>query len=214
MRIYTWLIALWVALPTILNAQTKAEARKVLDTTAAELSEKGGVKANFIADQVVNGEVTGSISGSMCIEKNKFQLTTPDMTVWYDGQTQWSYIKASEEVNISSPTPEEQQTMNPYAFVELYKKGYKYKMKETTLRGKACYEVRLTAESRKQPLETLIINIDKRTYEPMCIRMHRRGNKEWTRIAIHQFQNGQAFSSSDFEFNANDFPQAEVIDLR
>ena len=68
-------------------------------------------------------------------------MTTPDMITWYNGETQWSYMKANDEVNVSVPTPEEQQSMNPYTFVNLYKEGYHYQLKETTLRGKSCYEI-------------------------------------------------------------------------
>ena len=38
------------------------------------------------------------------------------MITWYNGETQWSCMKANDEVNVV-PTPEEQQSMNPYTFV-------------------------------------------------------------------------------------------------
>ena len=150
----------------------------------------------------------------MCIQGEKFQMTTPEIVTWYNGETQWSYVKANEEVNVSTPTPEEKLNMNPYAVIHLYKNGYQYQMKETTLRGKACYEVTLKAQDGQKSLSTIIIDIDKRTYTPLCIRMRQKGNGHWTRITIHQFRSGQSFAASDFEFNAKDYPQAEIIDLR
>ena len=99
-------------------------------------TSKGGVKATFKADNFTEGNLQGSATGTMCIQGNKFQMTTPDMITWYNGETQWSYMKANDEVNVSVPTPEEQQSMNPYTFVNLYKEGYHYQLKEKTLRGK------------------------------------------------------------------------------
>ena len=111
---------------------------------------KKRVKANFKADNFVDGVLQGSASGTMCLQGEKFHITTPEMVTWYNGETQWSYIKANEEVNVSVPTEEEKQSMNPYSFVGLYKKGYDCQMKETTLRGKPCYEVTLTAQDRSK----------------------------------------------------------------
>ena len=196
------------------HAQQNGDARKVLDATAAQITGKGGVKADFKADSFSGGNLQGSASGTMCIQGEKFQMTTPDMITWYNGETQWSYVKANEEVNVSVPTPEERQSMNPYAFVNLYKDGYDYTIKETTLRGKPCYEVTLTAKDKRKSLCTIILDIDQRTYAPMCVRMQQRDNGNWTRIAIHQFHTGQSFKTAVFEFNPKDFPQAEIIDLR
>ncbi|MCD8317859.1 MAG: hypothetical protein LUC45_02945 [Paraprevotella sp.] len=196
------------------QAQISPDAKTVLDATAAHFTQNGGVKATFKADNFVKGKMQGSAEGTMLIQGEKFQMTTPDMITWYDGQTQWSYVKANEEVNVSTPTPKEQQSMNPYAVVNLYKEGYGYQLKETTLRGKADYEVTLTAKDKKKEPHTIIINIDRSSYEPMCIRIQQRDKGQWTRISVQHFQAGQTFSASDFKFNPKDYPKAEVIDLR
>ena len=94
------------------KAQQTPDARKILDETASLFTSKGGVKATFKADNFTEGNLQGSATGTMCIQGNKFQMTTPDMITWYNGETQWSYMKANEEVNVSVPTPEEQQSMN------------------------------------------------------------------------------------------------------
>lgn len=195
------------------GAQNRNEAKKVLDATATAFKKQGGIEANFKADQFEHGNLKGSVSGTMHIEGNKFQLTTPDMITWYNGETQWSYVKANEEVNVSVPTAAEQQHINPYAFLNIYKKGYDYSMKETTLRGKSCYEVTLKAQNKNNELRTLIIDIEKATYAPMCIRMQQR-NKNWVRISVLHYTGNHQFKPEYFEFNQKDYPKAEIIDLR
>ena len=213
MKKYLWIMALCLCFAKG-NAQGNADARKVLDATAAQVTGQGGVKARFKADSFTDGNLQGSVSGTMCLQGEKFRMDTPEMVTWYNGETQWSYVKANEEVNVSVPTPEERQAMNPYAFVHLYKEGYGLALKETVLRGKPCYEVTLADQSGQKALRTIILDIDRRTSVPMCVRMQRREDGQWTRIAIHQFRSGQAFDADDFEFSPADYPQAEVIDLR
>ena len=82
---------------TLFCAATFAQtAKSVLDKAAAHITVKEGVKANF--------RMTGSMgntSGSILIKGRKFHATTPVATVWFDGKTQWTYMKNNEEVNVS-----------------------------------------------------------------------------------------------------------------
>lgn len=196
-----------------LTAAGQTSAKKVLDATADKLTRNGDIQLSFKADQFTSGQQNGSAFGNMQISGNKFKITTPDMITWYNGQTQWSYVLNNEEVNISTPTEEEQQNINPYAFVNIYKKGYNYSMRETTLRGKACYEVTLIAQDKKSSLPTIILDIEKSNRVPLCVRLQHDA-QTWTRITIQSYEDKQSFPANHFEFNRHDFPQAEIIDLR
>lgn len=196
-----------------LTVAGQTSAKKVLDATADKLTRNGDIQLSFKADQFTSGQQNGSAFGNMQISGNKFKITTPDMITWYNGQTQWSYVLNNEEVNISTPTEEEQQNINPYAFVNIYKKGYNYSMRETTLRGKACYEVTLIAQDKKSSLPTIILDIEKGNRVPLCVRLQHDA-QTWTRITIQSYEDKQSFPANHFEFNRHDFPQAEIIDLR
>ena len=216
MKKIKYIIAI-VALFSILcpiHAQRSSDARKILDKTAERLTQEKGVKATFKAEIFNDGNSQGFTTGDICLENNKFCISTADMTTWFNGETQWTYVKANEEVNISTPTEEELQTLNPYMFIQLYKSGYKYNMVETELRGKACYEITLTAKKKNKSVNVFVLNIEKQTNELMCIRMQDNQNHKWTRIAIHDFQSNIEFKNEDFEFNEKNYPDAELIDLR
>ncbi len=152
------------------------------------------------------------MSGTMLIKGKKFQLSTPDLITWFDGKTQWSYLKTNEEVNVSTPTDEELQSINPYAFISLYKSGYHYSMKEVTVRGKAAYEITLKAENKQQAIQTLLLDVEKSNHMPLCVRIY--DGQNWVRIAITSFANRQKFSDDTFRFNKQAYPQAEIIDMR
>lgn len=89
-------IALFLMISLGIQAQT---AQQILDKTAATVSGSGGARANFRMTGAY-----GSASGSIAVKGNKFNAVTPASIVWYDGKTQWTYMKNTQEVNVSNPT--------------------------------------------------------------------------------------------------------------
>lgn len=137
-------------------------AHQVLDQTASKLKASGGIEAQFEATQFVGVTENGTVGGQICVQGNRFKLTSPSITTWFDGRTQWTLLTGSDEVNVSTPTDAEIQQMNPYTFINLYKKGYNLKLAGTTYHGKACHEVRLVAQNKQSNIQLLIAVIDKK----------------------------------------------------
>ena len=185
-------------------AQTASEARKVLDQTSAVIGRKGGASASF---KIASAKI-GSTSGTIAIKGQKFHARTPQAIVWYDGKTQWSYMKSTDEVNVFTPTEAQKMAMNPYQFINLYKQGYALSM---TGNDRNSYTVRLLAQDKKRSAQELYIKINKKTYTPTQVRM--REGTTWTTIDISGFQ-AKNQPDAVFVFNAKEFPSAEVIDLR
>lgn len=176
-------------------------AKQVLDKTAAVVAAKSGAKASF----AIKGDQM-NVSGTIAIKGKKFQATTPQATVWFDGKTQWTYLKKNEEVNVANPTESELAAINPYNFIYMYQKGYKYTMEKKN----GSFIVHLTATD-KRSIQEMYITIHQKTYIPSQIRM--RQQKGWTTISISGFKQSK-LSDGMFRFNSKDFPNAEVIDLR
>lgn len=195
------LISLMVVLAMGLNAQTTAQARQILDKTATVVGNKGGAQARF----TMSGKY-GNASGTIYIKGNKFCAHTDAATVWYNGKTQWTYNKKAEEVNISTPTEAQQQSMNPYQFINIYKNGYDLSSK--TVSGQ--YQLHLTAQNQQRSIKEMYVTINK-SYKPTQVKM--RTAKGWTVINISNFQ-AKKLSDKVFTFNSKDYPNAEVIDLR
>lgn len=192
-----------LATATCIFAQTSKQAVAVLDKTASVLGHKGGASASF----TFSNSKMGTTSGTIAIKGNKFNAHTPLATVWFDGKTQWTYMKKTQEVNITTPSQAQQMTMNPYTFINIYKTGYT----TTMTQGAKSYEVHLTAQNKKRTVQELYITIDKQTYVPSRIKM--RQNNTWSTITVSNFK-AKNQPNSTFTFNSKDFPQAEVIDLR
>ena len=199
----SFIITLLLALVSTLSfGQNASQARSILDKAASVIGRKGGATANFST----SGKY-GNSSGTIAIKGNKFRATTPDAIVWYDGKTEWTYIKKNEEVNVSTPTEAQQQAMNPYKFITIYKNGFNLSMTSTA----SDHNIHLVAQNQSRTIKEMYIIVDKRTNLPKQVKMRQQNG--WSTINISNFK---AVNQSDatFRFNSKDFPHAEVIDLR
>lgn len=195
--------------PLSLSAQS---ARTILDATAARLSAPGGIKAKFKATQFNGSAVEGEASGTLLLRGRAYQVTTNELLTWYDGTTQWSMMKGSDEVNVTTPSESEQAQLNPATLINIYKQGYKYTMSRSTLRGHKTFVVHLIAKSSKAYYSDIYVDVEQGTYTPLCFRAKHDGN--WMRLSVLSFMSGLNLPASDFVFPANDYPDVEVIDLR
>lgn len=211
--IFSVLIAL-LSLPVIAQQQ-QSQAKAVLDKTAEAFRKAEGVKADFTIRSVTDGVVEGRENGTIRLKGDKFVLTTSDVITWFDGKTQWSYVVKNDEVNVSNPTPEELQQINPYSFLYMYQKGFSYKLGTvSTYKGKPVREVILTAKDKKQDLERITLYVTKESYQPLYIGIRLRGGHTSNDIIITDYQTGQKYADSVFSFDKKQYPHAEVIDLR
>ena len=201
----TYLLVLILFLSVSLSAQKDKQAREILDKTANALQQAGGIRATF----------GGTGNGTLLLKGNRFYLNSGGIQSWFDGKTQWSYVTKNDEVNVSNPTQEELQQINPYTFLYMYQKGFSYKLGATkTYRGKAVWEVVLTARDKKQELEHITLFVTKDTYEPLCILLQQRGQQTRNEITITSYQTKQNYADQVFTFDKKQYPNAEVIDLR
>ena len=211
--IFSVLIAL-LSLPVIAQQQ-QSQAKAVLEKTAEAFRKAGGVRADFTLKAVNDGHLEGRENGIIQLKGEKFMLKTSETTTWFDGKTQWSYMVRNDEVNVSNPTQEELQQINPYTFLYMYQKGFSYKLGATkTYRGKAVWEVVLTARDKKQELERITLFVTKDTYEPLYILLQQRGQQTRNEITITSYQTKQNYADQVFTFDKKQYPNAEVIDLR
>lgn len=188
----------------LLSVGAQAEsAKRILDKAAATVSNPGGVQAHF---QMISKQF-GSTEGDIAVKGRKFHATTLDATIWFDGKTQWTYMKGNDEVNISNPTEAQLQAINPYNFINIYKKGYKLEAKKV----EHFYEVHLIPTDKNRKIQEMYIVVDETSYHPTHVKMKQKD--KWSTIVISRLKTA-SLSDDLFKFNSKDFPQAEIIDLR
>lgn len=187
-------------------------ARSILDKTSEKVTAAGNLKFKFKAMQFQGTVPDSGAEGTMFTDGKRYHIDTEELLVWYNGEQTWTLMKGSNEVNISAPTAEEQAVTNIHVLLSIYKSGYKLSAKKSTLRGLETYEVRLKAKNKKQGFEELFIDVNRKSYMPLCIRAKKDGN--WMRISIYEMHTAQKFSDAQFNFPKQQYPDVEVIDLR
>ena len=198
-RLHFIIVALLLSMAVY--SQNAAQARKILDKTAAVVGRKEGASADFS----ISGKHANA-SGTISIKGNKFNARTSQAIVWYDGKTQWTYLKSSGEVNISTPTEAQQQSMNPYKFINIYKNGFRLGVKNVS----GGWQVHLYATNQQRTIKEMYVIVGKDFY-PRTIKM--RQSNGWTTINVSNFR-ARNLSDATFRFNKKDYPHAEIIDLR
>lgn len=183
-------------------SQHDAKARAVLDKMAEAYRQAGAVSIQF----------SGTQSGLLNVKGNKFYLKSGGIETWFDGTTQWSYIKQNDEVNVSSPTPEELQSINPYALVNLYKKGFNYIYSGTQRHnGKQGEEVVLIPQT-EQDIRRITLCVGPES-QPLYINIMLQNGDE-QEFFIQSYLTCQNLNDSSFKFDKSKYPHVEIIDLR
>ena len=194
-----WMLAL---LPYCLCAQNDSRAEAILDKTLSSLSDSNGIRADF----------GGTENGFLLLKGEKFYLNNGNIQSWYDGETQWSYVAEMEEVNVSHPTPEELQGINPYLILMRYKSDFNYSYKgELTKNGVKGHEVILRPK-QSGGMDLIRVFISK-AHQPLAMKVEQNG-KTVSEINVTSFRTDQRLEDGMFRFNRSLYPNAEIIDLR
>lgn len=210
MKIKSFLFTFWMLGLVLPVAAQQSDAKDILDRVADAFRKENGIKLTFSVRAP-----EGNSNGSICLKDDRFLLETEGMTTWFDGRTQWSYLVSSDEVNVSEPTPEELQGINPYAWLSLYKKDYKLKVaKIGNASDNTTYKVVMTATKRDQDIQCIILYIEKRSFRPLRLSMVQRGSKDAVLVLINSYQTGKKYDDGLFVFDKQAYPTAEIIDLR
>ena len=186
-----------------LHAQT--DAKKLLDKAAAAFQNGGGIKAEYVF--TMNGQKG---SGMILIQGQKFMNDLGEQVVWFDGKTMWTLVRSNEEVNVTEPSAQEIASMNPYAFVSMYKKGYTPGFGKSTT---SYHEILLKPSGRGATAKQILLRLNKQTLQPVYMKMQTTDRNE-VEIVVKSLAKGQKFGAGTFTFNPKLFPDVEVIDLR
>ena len=213
-RVILTLMMLATGLCTALAAgNDEVRARKILDQTAAKLKAMKGMTIHFTIAQYQGKKLQGNSNGQIDLLDKRFHVTMPDMLSWFDGKNQWSMVPGDTEVNLTAPTPEEQQAMNPYAFLSLYKSGYTLECEHTKLtNGTEGWRIMMKARSATQKLNRIQVEID-RTYTPVRVTLQ-QGKTRMVRIDVSRLEGNRTFPATHFTFPKSQYPNVEIIDLR
>ena len=198
---------------SVASAQTP-DADAIIEKTSLIYEQWGGMEAQFSIQitSIRNGS-SESFEGSIKVKNNKFVLTTPEMEVWFDGTTQWTYLPNNKEVNINTPSDDDLRLLNPMRLLQDYKKDYNAVLtgESSSANAKAAYDMTLTPR-KTESIEKIEIQIEKNTSLPVKLIITLR-NQIRNTIIINELKKG-SYTDEMFSFPKASYPDVEVIDLR
>lgn len=200
-KIYITLLLLLIAFTESFAGQD-AQAKAVLDKTAAAYKSTGGICLTF----------NGSQEGTLWLRGECFYLKCAGIKSWFDGKTQWSYVEKNDEVTVTNPTGEEIRSINPYSWITSYQTAFDYRYNGTrTFNGKQGHEIILTPKE-KGDIQSIILGVSD-NYQPLHITI-RQSNGQKQVFNVTSYKTYKNVSMESFRFNPKKYPTAEVIDMR
>ncbi len=195
-------------------AQSNSDkAKALLDKAASVYENAAGVEANFTITQLQGKQEQSSTDGKILVSKGKAHVETDVALVWSDGTNLWTMQKGDTEVNLTTPTEEEKEGMNPYTYLRLYRQGYTCKTKKGSLsNGKQGHKIYMNTNDGSADIREAYIELDNSN---ALVRVSfRRGSDAWTRIVLGGISLKDNVSPSSFTFPSSEYPGVEVVDMR
>lgn len=181
------------------------DAATLLQQVRAKMAAAPSVEATF----TINGG-DGPVQGSASMAADKYFMTTPVLTVWYDGRTQWTFLKSSGEVNITEPTVDELMESNPFAILSSPADHYTLRMSGDS-QGRKCVE--MIPKSGISGISKIVLFVDPATHYPAGIVVNFDDGRA-VDVVIDNMTAAKAKPVAAFRYDSKRFPATEIIDLR
>lgn len=207
---FTALLAL-----ALLQAQTAADARTVLDKAYSAYENSKGINILFtITTTGQDGTKYPPQKGSAQVKGNKFKIETSTINTWFDGKTQWVLMKEMNEVNISYPSNEELATISPLALLSMYKTGFTLNPPVSkTVNGKSALVIEMVPTGNKSDFKKISVAIDARDSSVVQVDITLKDGMR-NRIDVNNYNTNFNYSDAEFLFNIDQHKGVEIVDLR
>lgn len=168
------------------NAANQSAA-SIIEKTVETIRSAPSLSANLA---VITAK---TVKGSITLAGDKFAFSSPEMSTWFDGTTLWSYSADTQEVNLSNPTNEELQEINPFAFIKSARSDYKPRLLSSDAKQD---KIELTPKVKKANLKKIEVTINKTSKLPTLIVLYLKNST--IKIQITNAKIGKDFPARHF----------------
>lgn len=200
--------------PALAQTTKDPKATSILKEVSKKYNSLKSYSANFKVTTIDQQNKTTSIqSGSLTVKGSKYRLAIKGQEVICDGQTVWTYLNESNEVQVNNVS-EKSDAITPASIFTIYEKGFSSKyMNEKREGAKTFQMIELVPDDRKKTYFKIQINIDKERKQLASAKIFDKNGSHYL-YSIDKFQSDVNTPDSGFTFNEADYPGVEVIDLR
>ena len=196
-------------------AQNAEKAKEILDKVSAKTKSYSTISADFtFSMENLQEEISETNEGQIIIKGDKYKVSLMGVNTYFDGSAIYTHLIEAEEVNISEPDPEDEETLNPATIFTIYEKGFKYKyVGEGSENGKEFYEIDLYPENRDKPYSRIKLRILKDDMTLYTLRQVGKDGNIYT-VVVKSMKTNLPFDDSTFAFDTNANPDVDIIDMR
>jgi outer membrane lipoprotein carrier protein len=191
------------------------KAESILDQMSQKYQKLNTFSASFTYGvEGANSSLTQAFKGNVTVKGLKFKLKMAGQEIFNNGKEIFTYVKETNEVNITDFNPNNDSDFSPTKIYSIYKKGYKYVFKEEQKVGSQFYEVvELSPTSAKSNVSKVQITVNKKDKTVKSWKIWDKAGKK-TVFKVEDFVPNVAAADNVFTFDAKKYPGVEVVDLR
>ncbi len=195
--------------------QNVKKAKEILDKVSTKTKSYKTISADFtFSMENLQEDISETNEGTILIKGDKYKVSLMGVDTYYDGKAIYTYMKEAEEVNITEPDPEDEETLNPATIFTIYETGFKYKyIGEKTENGKTFYEIDLYPENRDKPYSRIKLKILKDDLQLYSLRQVGKDGNNYT-VVVKSMKTNIPLDDSIFVFDPSKHPDVDVIDMR
>lgn len=193
-------------------SQDDKAAVSILDKFSQLARNAPSISMKFDLETIDQVEGTNStVSGSIIISNDKYMLDMKDNTIWFNGETSWSYLPAEKEVTIAKPDKNDNSFVSkPSLIFSIYKKGYKTRLLEEKADS---YLIDLYPEALDSDHVRIRISIGKPLLDLKSIE-YKYKNGITALLSVKEYDLKQSRDNSTFEFQPWKYKGVEIVDMR
>ena len=199
---------------TVASQAQDSRALSILDAMSAKYQKIPAFKAK-ISSKLENKEegIDEEFKGEITVQKEKYRLKMGGQEVFNNGENVWTFLKDDNEVTIME-YDESEEEMTPSKIYNAYKEGYKsIFLEEKTAKGVVYEIVDLIPDDKSSQFFKIRLEIAKADKTLKSWKMFDKNGNRYT-YKITDFNPGVNVNDNYFNFDASNYADVEVVDLR
>ncbi len=193
------------------------EAKKILDALSKKTKSFNSLRFKF--DYIVENKQNNykeTHKGYAFLKDTKYKIIIPGTEIFSDGITVWTYMKASNEITITEPGPDEESIFNPAKLFTIYESGYKYLLIGEEIVNKTSYNIidLFPEEIDESPYSKIRIKINKSKNEIYAVETYGKSGLN-NYLTVIEIKPDVKLTEKLFTFDKTKYPtDIEIIDMR
>lgn len=191
------------------------KAKGILDKLSVKTKTYKTIKAEFVF-KIDNSQedISESYKGTVWVKGDKYKVDLMGAVNYFDGKDKYTYLKDANEVNITEPDEDDDESLNPSTIFTMYNSGFKYKFINEKFEGtRALYEIDLYPIDLEKEYSRIKLKVDKTKNEIYSIKQYGKDGNYYT-IKILKFIPNVNMTDAMFTFDKSKHIGVEVNDMR